>query len=475
MRGVESLAEDAPPIYARGRWKRGMATRIGAVARDPQRAVDALDVANIAPVAVADVRRALQHLGETPIRPGHVRRALAGVTASLDRVEIEGETALGRARSTRTQLVAPARSLIEDELIGSPTPGVHARLADALRFDDQLDGVANSQAHDDLVASLGLDVRRRLALDLVSRPAAELTEPELRLLSRIVDTRTSGGIIEVHGDRTSGAGDIGTALRAVIDERAGDIRDVERHFAGQRIANLDLRAHAAIADRHLRAEPGSLSGHELAELEAVVANDLGARRLELVTELPGLPRFDATLRQQQFGEAREDALGRYFAANSQRRVSSFDDEDDRRIAAAVGNYSNGSRDALRLGVKVGDGDLLTRHLLALPLEQRRSIALSLLEDAGDGTTSLLPAALDVARDALVAGRVRAEFEPLRAETLRLIDVNRERLAGATAAGSTVGYGRHPEYADLGRIHTNIRTLAAFGEASHPSATGALTW
>jgi hypothetical protein len=57
---------------------------------------------------------------------------------------------------------------------------------------------------------------------------------------------------------------------------------------------------------------------------------------------------------------------------------------------------------------------------------------------------------------------------LRDETRRIADVNALRIEGKTASGEVRGYSNYPEYADIGRITSNIEMMQALGGAEPSS-------
>lgn len=76
------------------------------------------------------------------------------------------------------------------------------------------------------------------------------------------------------------------------------------------------------------------------------------------------------------------------------------------------------------------------------------------------------------------GLREGRYAQLLSDTHRLVDVNLARLAGHTPAGEVIGWLRHPDYAEIGRIGTNLRTLDLLA-ASTPKAptheSAALLW
>jgi hypothetical protein len=53
------------------------------------------------------------------------------------------------------------------------------------------------------------------------------------------------------------------------------------------------------------------------------------------------------------------------------------------------------------------------------------------------------------------------------QTRRLADVNLQRLDGHTPRGEVTGYGSHPDYAQVGRIRTNLELIRRLTPPSHP--------
>lgn len=68
----------------------------------------------------------------------------------------------------------------------------------------------------------------------------------------------------------------------------------------------------------------------------------------------------------------------------------------------------------------------------------------------------------------------AELLPVREQTLALIDLNLARMQGVTPDGAVVGYADHPDYAEIGRIQTNVEFMQGAAAASAAKAD-TLTW
>jgi hypothetical protein len=62
--------------------------------------------------------------------------------------------------------------------------------------------------------------------------------------------------------------------------------------------------------------------------------------------------------------------------------------------------------------------------------------------------------------------------PLRAQLDELVARNRARIAGNTPRGAVRGYSNHPDYAELGRIRSNLGLIGALNAPQRPAAAAA---
>jgi hypothetical protein len=88
---------------------------------------------------------------------------------------------------------------------------------------------------------------------------------------------------------------------------------------------------------------------------------------------------------------------------------------------------------------------------------------------------------DRMRPSIAALDVPSELRAMRDETVELIDRNAARMRGETPAGAIQGWGRHPDYAEVGRIRTNVELLRSITDAAQHGpddaarAADTLTW
>ncbi|MCW2922281.1 MAG: hypothetical protein JWL76_2155 [Thermoleophilia bacterium] len=134
------------------------------------------------------------------------------------------------------------------------------------------------------------------------------------------------------------------------------------------------------------------------------------------------------------------------------------------------------------------------HRMAALLSDRDATRAAGIDDAmvaravtrqlqGAGTPGMKGAPLqqimEGVRATLAARSLRPEFEQVRTATLELIDRNLERMSGVR----TDTFGRHPDYAEVGRVAAQLqlldtvdrRTATAAATASVSSARETLTW
>ncbi len=87
--------------------------------------------------------------------------------------------------------------------------------------------------------------------------------------------------------------------------------------------------------------------------------------------------------------------------------------------------------------------------------------------SGDSFTSARDF-LHRARDVRPPSHMPDAMRPLWHESRRLVDVNLERLAGRTPRGQVKGYSTHPDYAQVGRVQSNIELMARISASKVPS-------
>jgi hypothetical protein len=250
---------------------------------------------------------------------------------------------------------------------------------------------------------------------------------------------------------------------------------------GSRLERANVEAVRVAAEVEAMAAAGTLPAREASIAEIATILDLPneaistdqLRRMSLLARLPehvrpplpprstrfafediGLAEWPTLDREIDVGRTLDDARTFFHVLRSPEEAArslraSFDAGDvfDLRRLAALQAYPQLLADA---GITSGMmADHLARQLVRAGDADVRGAGLSW--------------ALRETRDRLTTTKLDAEFEPLRAQALELADRNLERMSGAR----TDTFGRHPDYAEVGRLASIAQLLGA--SESHASA------
>jgi hypothetical protein len=100
----------------------------------------------------------------------------------------------------------------------------------------------------------------------------------------------------------------------------------------------------------------------------------------------------------------------------------------------------------------------------MPFAARATVVGNVVPNGFEATSHWLKVA-----GATFADERASALGPVRTQLQQLVDHNLERLAGRTPRGATAGYGRHPDYAELGRIRSGAELLGRIARAEAAAA------
>jgi hypothetical protein len=244
----------------------------------------------------------------------------------------------------------------------------------------------------------------------------------------------------------------GQDARSVVANSMGrlGVAPARRFHASWNVARMDEAARLEAARRILVRAPERLSEGEWAHLEALLRTDLPGPR-----HIHGINGFDTIAREQTHQVLARPSepwdAAPYFSAWNE----ALDPNHMARVAGAVDALATGRATPDQLELLLIDRARLESLLEGRPPEQQLAIATAVLRGSADRPGASMEGTLRAISDGLAAPAVHEELEPLRLQTLELVERNLARLQGHTPEGAVRGYGRHPDYAEIGRVRANL--------------------
>jgi hypothetical protein len=256
---------------------------------------------------------------------------------------------------------------------------------------------------------------------------------------------------------------------------AAGLENMRRYFSTWRLASAPVEERTARAKELVTRDPHQLTPAEWGDLGVLLDSDSAGAILAGPRELDGLrPVRELVASNASHSFVAGPAgwqVNRYFS--TWRRA--MDPTYEAKVAAAVEQVASGSASPEARQLVAGEGHRLAELVAGRPPEQQSAIALAMLEMPDVSASRGVEGTLELLRDGL--GRVPEgdpAIEDIRARTLELVDRNLARLRGETPPGAVVGYGRHPDYAEVGPIRDNVTRLDQLARA-HDAAADTLRW
>lgn len=304
------------------------------------------------------------------------------------------------------------------------------------------------------------------AAELLRMHSSELTPADWRTLSATLATTST-----IDGVRLTSP-QFGTpTLKAMAADisagRATADAAVQRHFDDWAVDRLSPDERRAATVDLIGHHASELSSRDWTRLRSLLVKDSigiegsytpygdGATLLSIAGEMAsGRGRVNARIQQPFTLWARRNE--RTYAAALQRSAD----------AAAGGTATRSDQLAV-----VAGWDRLRKDLPARPQTEQTRLAGAVLGVAQYATPIALRDALGVLRKTAAETQLPAAaaemLEPLRSETIDLIDANLARMQAVTAAELTTSVEKLPDYAELGSIRANISLLESAARTVEP--------
>ncbi len=157
-----------------------------------------------------------------------------------------------------------------------------------------------------------------------------------------------------------------------------------------------------------------------------------------------------------------------------------DPEYHARIIAAIDEVETGTLSPEAAELLASDRTNVFRHLAERSPQTQGAVAVAMLGRETSSFEGIQAAMRDLALDASTRLKALPEHEMtagIRASTTELLDRNIKRMSGFNVDDPNRGYAQHPDYAEMGRVQSNLELLEAVakGRTSATSAQEVLTW
>ncbi|MCW2920346.1 MAG: hypothetical protein JWL76_220 [Thermoleophilia bacterium] len=261
-----------------------------------------------------------------------------------------------------------------------------------------------------------------------------------------------------------------------IERPLGDagMRSVGRYFTAWRLAGAPAEERVARASTIFQRDPARVTPEDWADLGTLLDSDPDGVILRGPRTLDGHLDFRYFVTQNAIRPT--SSPGGYYQLN--RYMSEWrtllDPAYPQKVAVALDEVASGSPSPNARALVAAEGHRLAELVEGRPADEQAAIASAML--AMDDVTSSrgVEGTLKLLRSGLVADAPAADpaVGALRRQTLELVDRNLSRLAGHTPEGEVVGYGRHPDYAEVGRVRANVTLLDQLAQVDRARAGGA---
>jgi hypothetical protein len=316
---------------------------------------------------------------------------------------------------------------------------------------------AKTQAYFELFRIGQQDPAERLAQAkaLFAKDAAQLTTAEWRQLAAMLDHPATRQLIDLPSELA------GTKpLRQIAVEVAnGEYRPTaktQRYFELFRLNAMSEQERMGQVAELFSRDATDLSSTDWARLSTLLEHPSTARRINVPAELPGTKPLRQIAVEVASGEYRPtEKTQAYFVEWRRRNDPAYQQRVERALADVVAGTAN----AEARGLVAGEWSRLEQIVAGRPPDEQAAIAMVMMGvDSVAGSRSV-KSTLEVLRDNVRAGAaLPTELEPVRSQTIEMIDRNLARLDGKTPAGAIRGYSNHPDYAEIGRIRANVALM-----------------
>lgn len=270
-------------------------------------------------------------------------------------------------------------------------------------------------------------------------------------------------------------------LRTIAREIAGGLyrpdAGAQRYLDTWAISRMPSADAIAEARAMLTRSATELTKDQWLRLGSLVASRHGDA-IGVPRALAGLKDFATITSDIGAGAYRADAgAQRYLTEWARRQNPAYPAQLERALNAVV---AGGADESLRTFV-AGEWDRLEALVAGRPPDAQAAIAAAMLQSDGVAATRSVRSTLALMQESLrTTPAPMPELEPVRAQTLELVERNLARLERRAPAGANPGYSNHPDYGEIGRIRENM-TLLEHARAIQTPAQGSveagatLTW
>ena len=249
----------------------------------------------------------------------------------------------------------------------------------------------------------------------------------------------------------------GQDARVVVANTMGGlgVGPARRLHASWNVHRMDGARQLDAARRIFARAPERLTEGEWAHLEALLRTDIpGPRRLDGINSLDSIANYQSHEVLVKPSEPWDAAP--YFSAWNE----ALDPRHLERLHGSVDALAAGTATQEQLERVLIDRARLGSLIADRPPEQQLAITTAVLRGSVDRPGAGTEGTLRAIADSLTAPGAHEELEPLRLQTLELVERNIARLQGRTPSGAVRGYGNHPDYGEIGRVRANLDLIDA---------------
>ncbi len=412
------------------------------------------------------------------------------------------------------QLDAAQRGAQLHELLGRHSSTLDdvewRRLASLLDDTDTVRALPVRFGHDRMLRSYALDPAVRAErhpsevqqlfqrYELAQLPAEQRAERLTQLLSRRADELDPEQWNEVHvlaGDRDIAAragignnfpGSYWALSQWAPQHAAGHPVGLQTSVFFERasLVGMSIEQRAAEARELLGKHPTELTSGDWLRLAALTDDvelrvHVGLRAEANVNTFSGRAFPHRALDHAMGDGAVEERMRREFVEYQQTSSSTYAE----RLDAAIDAVARDEATPLQREVVADAWERIGAVMEGRPVEERTRLASVMLGIRRPATSptqarselALVRAHLDDLEQLLESARDLPKARQIVDDARELVARNQARLAGRTPEGAVVGYGRHPDYAELGRIRASISALRVLAEQQPPGAATGLAW
>jgi hypothetical protein len=301
------------------------------------------------------------------------------------------------------------------------------------------------------------------AAQLLAMRAQDLTNEQWGRLGAIVESAHGSAIGAP--DTLPGLKPLRQITRELAAGKYKADSGAQRYLDSWAISRMPVADAVAEAGAILTKPASELSRSEWLRLGSLMASR-HADSIGVPRTLSGLKDFQTITREIGTGAYEADAgAQRYLTEWARRYDPAYQEQLQRALDAVV---AGGADESQRMLV-AGEWDRLEALVAGRPPADQAAIAAAMLQSDGVAASRSVQSTLALMQQSLrTTPAPSPELEPVRAQTLELVERNLARLSGHTPAGAVRGYSNHPDYGEVGRIRANMTLLEHARVTSSPA-------